>query len=305
MAFELNPHTKVAVLMGGLAAERDISLRSGKAVTEALQAQGIDAKAIDVKNLRQLQQVAQDFDVAFIALHGRWGEDGTVQAILQDLKMPYTGSRLSASAIAMDKLRTKWIWRGANLPTPNFVWVSNQRPLAIDTFELRFPVIVKPIHEGSSIGMQKVERREDLPQAVQAAQVYDSDVLIEQWISGREFTCAVLENQALPLIELKTQNSFYDYQAKYQSNETQYLCPVDLPIALQEQIQQLVLEAFSVVGAETWGRVDLMLDDDNQPWLIELNSVPGMTDHSLVPMAAKASGMSFAQLVKRILQRAK
>lgn len=305
MLFELNEQSKVAVLMGGVAAEREISLRSGQAVTEALQTQGVNATGVDVSSLSQLQQVASEYDVAFIALHGRWGEDGTVQAILEDLQMPFTGSRMAASAIAMDKLRTKWLWRGADLPTPNFVWVNEHRPLNTESFPLQFPVIVKPVHEGSSIGMQKVDSMPQLQAAVDEAQKFDKEVLIEQWITGREFTCAVLDGEALPLIELKTDNVFYDYEAKYQSNDTQYLCPAELDSDLTESIQKIVLQAFSVVGSDTWGRVDLMLDENSQPWLIELNSVPGMTDHSLVPMAAKAQGIDFPQLVKRILQRAK
>ncbi|BBP46527.1 D-alanine--D-alanine ligase B [Thiosulfatimonas sediminis] len=301
MGFQLTEQSRVAVLMGGKAAEREVSLRSGAAVTAALQAQGIAADAIDVSSLHQLAEIAEAYDVAFIALHGRWGEDGTVQAILHDLQMPFTGSRMQASAIAMDKLRTKWMWLGAGLPTPNFVWVNAQNPLDLTNFTLDFPVIVKPIHEGSSIGMQKVDHREQLAAAVQTAQQYDDEVLIEQWITGREYTAAVLNGEALPLIELRTSHSFYDFSAKYQSNDTQYLCPTDLSAEQEQQLQQLILRAFSVVGAQTWGRVDLMLDEQNRPWLIELNSVPGMTDHSLVPMAAKQAGISFEQLVKQIL----
>lgn len=296
---------KVAVLMGGKAAEREVSLKSGQAVTIALQSQGIDATALDVKSLEDIQSVAQDYDRAFIALHGRWGEDGVVQAILEDLGVPYTGSGMAASAVAMDKLRTKWMWLGAGLPTPKFIWVSDLLPLEIDSFSIPFPVIVKPSHEGSSIGMRKVINKAELVDAVAFAQQYDSEVLIEQWITGREYTVGVLNNRALPLIELKTTHDFYDFEAKYQSNDTQYICPCDLDSETQQNIQSLVLKAFNVIGAKGWGRVDLMLDECNQPWLIELNSVPGMTDHSLVPMAAKATGLSFEKLVLEILQTAK
>ncbi len=296
---------KVAVLMGGKAAEREVSLKSGQAVTQALQAQGIDATALDVKSLEDIQAVAQRYDRAFIALHGRWGEDGVVQAILEDLGVPYTGSGMTASAVAMDKLRTKWMWLGAGLPTPKFVWVSESLPLEIERFSIPFPVIVKPSHEGSSIGMRKVNNQAELVDAVAFAQQYDSEVLIEQWITGREFTGGVLNNEALPLIELKTTHDFYDFEAKYQSNDTQYICPCDLDADTAGKIQTLVLQAFNVIGAKGWGRVDLMLDEHNQPWLIELNSVPGMTDHSLVPMAAKAAGLSFEQLVLEILQTTK
>lgn len=292
---------KVAVLMGGKAAERDISLNSGQAVTKALQQQGIDATACDVTDIEGLQAVAREFDRAFIALHGRWGEDGTVQAILEDLNLPYTGSGMAASSVAMDKLRTKWMWRGAGLPTPEFVWVSAEVPFDASQFSIPFPVIVKPCHEGSSIGMRKVDSMEQLQEAVAFAQQFDSEVLIEQWVHGREFTAGILNGEALPLIELKTTHDFYDFEAKYQSNDTQYICPCDLDAALQADIQRLCMQAFSVIGARVWGRVDVMLDAQNQPWLIELNSVPGMTDHSLVPMAAKQKGLTFEQLVVAIL----
>lgn len=292
---------KVAVLMGGKAAERDISLNSGQAVTKALQQQDIDATACDVTDIEGLQAVAREFDRAFIALHGRWGEDGTVQAILEDLNLPYTGSGMAASSVAMDKLRTKWMWRGAGLPTPEFVWVSAEVPFDASQFSIPFPVIVKPCHEGSSIGMRKVDSMEQLQEAVAFAQQFDSEVLIEQWVHGREFTAGILNGEALPLIELKTTHDFYDFEAKYQSNDTQYICPCDLDAALQADIQRLCMQAFSVIGARVWGRVDVMLDAQNQPWLIELNSVPGMTDHSLVPMAAKQKGLTFEQLVVAIL----
>lgn len=293
---------KVAVLMGGIAAEREVSLRSGQAVTQALIAQGIDAVSEDVTELADLQRIAQEYDRAFIALHGRWGEDGGVQSILDDLKLPYTGSGMAASAIAMDKLRTKWMWMGAGLPTPGFVWVSELMPLDLDNFDLPFPVIVKPCREGSSIGMRKVYDLESLKQAVEFAQKYDAEVLIEQWITGREYTGAVLNNKALPLIELKTTHDFYDFDAKYKSNDTQYICPCGLDSEVEDEIQDLVLQAFHVIGSKGWGRVDLMLDEDGQAWLIELNTVPGMTDHSLVPMAAKASGLDFQQLVVEVLK---
>lgn len=293
---------KVAVLMGGIAAEREVSLRSGQAVTQALIAQGIDAVSEDVTELADLQRIAQEYDRAFIALHGRWGEDGGVQSILDDLKLPYTGSGMAASAIAMDKLRTKWMWMGAGLPTPGFVWVSELMPLDLDNFDLPFPVIVKPCREGSSIGMRKVYDLESLKQAVEFAQEYDAEVLIEQWITGSEYTGAVLNNKALPLIELKTTHDFYDFDAKYKSNDTQYMCPCGLDSEVEDEIQDLVLQAFHVIGSKGWGRVDLMLDEDGQAWLIELNTVPGMTDHSLVPMAAKASGLDFQQLVVEVLK---
>jgi D-alanine-D-alanine ligase len=287
--------------MGGKAAERDISLKSGRAVAAALCRAQVDARACDVRSIEDLQGIAEHYDRAFIALHGRWGEDGTVQAVLDDLKLPYTGSGMAASAIAMDKLRSKWLWRGAGLPTPDFLWASEYRPFDIERFSIEFPVIVKPCHEGSSIGMRKVSSAQELAQAMAFAQTYDTEILVERWVQGREFTVGILDGEALPLIELRTSHAFYDFEAKYQSNDTQYLCPCDLPDPLQAEIQQLALQAFEVVGAEGWGRVDVMLDENNRPWLIELNSVPGMTDHSLVPMAAKACGLTFEQLVVKIL----
>lgn len=293
---------KVAVLMGGKAAEREISLLSGHAITDALVRQGIDAVACDVSSVGELVEISNSYDRAFIALHGRWGEDGIVQAILDDLGLPYTGSGMAASAIAMDKLRTKWLWQGAGLPTPKFLWVSNSQPFNTEQFSIPFPVIVKPSHEGSSIGMRKVNKIDDLADAVAYAQQYDSEVLIEQWITGSEYTAAVLNGEALPLIELKTTHEFYDFDAKYRSNDTQYICPCDIPEELDTQIRALTLRAFEVVGAKTWGRVDIMVDEQSQPWLIELNTVPGMTDHSLVPMSAKVSGRSFEQLVVDILK---
>jgi len=293
---------KVAVLMGGNAAEREVSLRSGTAVTQAFIDQGIQAVSEDVTNIQDLQRISKEYDRAFIALHGRWGEDGVVQAILDDLGLPYTGSGMASSAVAMDKLRTKWMWLGAGLPTPGFIWVSDIMPLDIEEFDLPFPVIVKPSHEGSSIGMRKVYDKANLLEAVNYAREFDSEVLIEQWITGREYTGGVLNNQALPLIELKTTHDFYDFDAKYKANDTQYICPCGLDSETEKDIQELILQAFHVLGSKGWGRVDLMLDDDDQPWLIELNSVPGMTDHSLVPMAAKVAGINFEQLVLEILK---
>lgn len=292
---------KVAVLYGGISAERPISLKSGQAVVDALVAQGIDATACDVSSVEDCLQITQKYDRAFIALHGRWGEDGKIQAILSSLNFPFTGSDMTASAIAMDKLRTKWLWQGAGLQTPRFMQVSPQSPFDAQQFNLDFPVIVKPIHEGSSIGMRKVYDLSELEAAIAYAQNYDHEVLVEQWITGREFTAAILNGQVMPLIELETQNDFYDFEAKYQSNDTQYLCPVNLSQTLQQSIQKQVLAAFQAVGAKTWGRVDLMLDKNNQAWLIELNTVPGMTDHSLVPMAAQQAGISFERLVVQIL----
>ena len=298
---------KVGVLMGGTSAERSVSLNSGQQVLAALQSVGVEAQAFDVQTLEQVVEAAKQVDFVFVALHGRWGEDGTVQAVLQSLKKPFTGSGVAASALAMDKLRTKFVWQGAGLPTPRFFWVSAIQPFDWKRFHqlnLTFPLMVKPVHEGSSIGMQKVMDESELEMAIEQAQLYDAEVLIEQWVHGREFTVAILAGEALPLVELETARAFYDYHAKYQANDTHYLCPVHLPAGKELQIQKLAKQAFEVIGAQGWGRVDVMLDAQLNPYLIELNTVPGMTVHSLLPRAAKHAGIDFSQLVLRILQTA-
>lgn len=306
--FSLDNLGKVAVLMGGTAAERAVSLNSGQQVVQALQQVGVEAEAFDVQSLQAVVQAVEGADLAFIALHGRWGEDGQVQAILQSLGVPFTGSKMAASALAMDKLRSKLAWQGAGLPTPNFIWVSDVLPFSWKRFHqagLNFPVMVKPSREGSSIGLQKVLSEGELESAIAEAQLFDAEILIEQWITGREFTAAILGDEALPLIELETDRDFYDFEAKYHSDTTQYHCPVHLSAGKEQQMQKLAKQAFEVLGAEGWGRVDLMLDSQLNPYLIELNTVPGMTDHSLVPMAAKHAGLGFSDLVLRILQLAK
>lgn len=294
----------VVVLKGGTSAERPISLLSGQAVYQALVKLGVNVSLFDVQSLEGVMQAVETADIVFIALHGRWGEDGTVQGILDSLGKVYTGSGLAASALAMDKLRTKWLWQGAGIRTPRFLAVTPDQPFDADAFDIGFPVIVKPVHEGSSIGMRKADDMAQLRAAIEFAQTFDSTVLVEQWITGREFTCACLGDLSLPLIELKTHHDFYDYEAKYVGQDTQYLCPVDLATEKQQEIAQLVLQAFNAVGAEGWGRVDLLLDEDATPWLIEINTVPGMTDHSLVPMAAKQAGLSFEYLVLNLLKLA-
>lgn len=295
---------RVAVLMGGRAAEREVSLKSGRAVCEALLSEGVDAKAVDVKSLADLTTIAQRYDRAFIALHGRWGEDGVVQAILQDLGMPFTGSSMAACALGMDKLRCKWLWSGAGLPTPRFEWITPDHPMDYDAFQIPFPVMVKPSHEGSSIGISKANNLSELNAAVLEAQKYDSEVLIEQWVAGEEYTCAILEGHSLPVVRIRNTHAFYDFEAKYLSNDTQYLCPCGLSEDSEQQLQNIAKRAFEIVGLKGWGRVDFMLDADQQPWLIEINTIPGMTDHSLVPMAAQQAGFSFSELVLEILMQA-
>jgi D-alanine-D-alanine ligase len=291
---------RVAVLMGGDSAEREISLKSGGAVLEALLRSGVDAHGIDAgKDVLQRLE-AGGFDRVFIILHGRGGEDGVIQGALERLGLPYTGSGVLGSALGMDKYRTKLIWRALGLPTPESVLLSADEDLqAADA--LGYPLMIKPAREGSSIGMAKVESRDELEQAWRAARDYDPMVLAEQWITGREYTAALLGKQALPLIRLETPRTFYDYEAKYQANTTSYHCPCGLDEASETRLQSLALRAFEAVGAAGWGRVDMMVDRDGEPWLIEVNTVPGMTDHSLVPMAARQAGIDFEQLVVRIL----
>ena len=291
---------KVAVLMGGLSAERDISLLTGKAVLDALLESGVDAEAIDVgKDV--IEQIRQGhYDRVFIALHGRGGEDGQIQGVLETLGLPYTGSNVLGSALSMDKLRCKQLWQSSGLSTPGWKILDSEKDLnAVD--ELGFPVMIKPAHEGSSIGMSKVMCAEDLAEAWQKAKQYDDSVIAEAFIDGDEYTVAILAGEALPVIKLETDNDFYDFDAKYQSEQTRYLCPCGLSELHEQELQELAVKAFNSAGASGWGRVDLMRDEQGQFWLIEVNTVPGMTTHSLVPMAARAAGISFVELVRKIL----
>lgn len=293
---------KVAVLMGGWSAEREVSLKSGKAVYEGLKASGIDAHAIDADRNTIIQQLEQgNFDRAFIVMHGRGGEDGVIQASLELLGIPYTGSRVLASALAMDKLRTKQLLEGCGLPTPPYVTLQADSDYEYVVATLGLPIMVKPSLEGSSIGMSKVKETEQLAGAYDIAAPYVGEVIAESWIDGKEYTVAILGDTALPAIRLVTKRDFYDYQAKYIDDDTQYLCPCGLNEKEESQIQRLALSAFRAVGAQGWGRVDIMVGKDGHAWIIEINTVPGMTDHSLVPMAAKAAGISFNQLVMMIL----
>ncbi len=294
---------KVAVLFGGTSAEREVSLKSGKAVLQALQRQGVDAHGIDVVDNSVLETLRSGgFARVFIVLHGRGGEDGVIQGALETLGLPYTGSGVLGSALGMDKVRTKQVWQAAGLPTPRCLILESADDLGRVEAELGFPVMIKPAHEGSSIGMSKVECAADLPAAWQAAMQYDTAVLAEVWITGKEFTASMLGEQALPLIRLETTHAFYDYQAKYFANDTRYHCPCGLPEAEELQLRALAQRAFRAVAAHGWGRVDFMCDDSGQPYLIEVNTVPGMTDHSLVPMAARVAGIDFDALVVRILE---
>jgi D-alanine-D-alanine ligase len=293
---------KVAVLLGGSAAEREISLNSGNAVYQALKAQGIDVVAIDVTGSPIGALAKVKVDRVFNIIHGRGGEDGVLQAVLEVLGLPYTGSGVMASALSMDKLRTKLCWQGMGLATPLWFVLKSDRDVDSCIAKLGFPVIVKPAQEGSSIGMSKAHNRDELVTALQLAQQYDCDVYAEQWVQGREFTVAVLDGEALPAIRLETPNVFYDFDAKYRANTTRYHCPCGLSAEREQQLQALAVQACQGVGVTGWARVDVFIDDNDCSQLIEVNTVPGMTDHSLVPMAAKAAGIDFNELVWRILE---
>ena len=288
--------------MGGCSAEREISLRSGTAVLQALQAAGVDAHAVDTADKDLLDKLLKGgFSRAFIALHGRGGEDGVIQGLLQSIGLPYTGSGVLGSALGMDKLRTKQVWHSAGLPTPDFTVLASAADVRQAKDKLQYPVMVKPSHEGSSIGITKVDEADGLMTAWQLAAQYDDSVLVEEWVEGMEYTAGILGDDVLPLICLQTPNVFYDYAAKYEANTTRYLIPCGLPAAQEAELQAMCLAAFAAVGATGWGRVDFMLDEAGKAWLIEVNTVPGLTDHSLVPMAAAAKGIDFSQLVCRIL----
>ncbi len=293
---------KVAVLFGGNSAEREVSLKSGNAVLAALQRGGVDAHGIDAQGDAWLGRLrAEGFERVFIVLHGRGGEDGGLQGALELLGLPYTGSGVLASSLGMDKRRTKQLWIGAGLPTPAFAMAACTTELPAIAERLGLPLMVKPSHEGSSIGISKVHDLSQLEVAYDAAARYDSEVLIEQCIQGAEYTVALLAGEALPPIRLETPNTFYDYQAKYLADSTRYLCPCGLDAAAEAQLKGLAERAFAAVGAKGWGRVDVMADAEGRFWPIEINTVPGMTDHSLVPMAARVAGIDFDTLVLRIL----
>jgi len=291
---------KVAVLMGGWAAEREVSLVSGQAVLEGLVRRGVDAHGIDAGKDVMSVLAAGGYNRVFNVLHGRGGEDGVIQGALEILGLPYTGSGVMGSAIGMDKYRSKLLFQSLGLPTPKFALIQNEADF--DTAcELGFPLMVKPALEGSSIGMSRADDPQQLRTAWAAAAEYDSHVIAECWITGAEYTAAVLGEQALPVIKLETSNLFYDYEAKYVSNDTRYLLPCGLNIEAEKRLQSLALQAFAAIGASGWGRVDILMDENEQPWLIEVNTVPGMTSHSLVPKAANAVGIDFDELVWRIL----
>ena len=301
MTTQASDFGRVAVLMGGRSAEREVSLNSGGAVLRALQRRGVDALGIDA-GADVIQQLEQgDFDRAFIVLHGRGGEDGVIQGALETIGMPYTGSGVAGSALGMDKYRCKLVWQALGLRTPDFVILRAAADLA-QAEALGFPLMVKPVHEGSSIGMARVDDAQALRSAWQQAHGFDAEVMAERWITGNEYTASILDQQVLPLIRLETPHVFYDYDAKYSADSTRYHCPAGLDEDREHALRSLAMDAFRAVGATGWGRVDMIADQQGEAWLIEVNTVPGMTDHSLVPMSAKVNGMDFDELVWQILE---
>jgi len=294
---------KVAVLLGGKSAEREVSLNSGTAVLEALVRSGVNAEAFDPQERSVTELV--NYDRAFIVLHGRGGEDGQIQGALEWLNVPYTGTGVQGSAIGMDKVKTKQVWQGSELPTAPYRIVTKDSDATDIVNALGLPFIIKPVHEGSSIGMSKVEKIEDFAEAIAKATEHDAVVMAEKWITGREYTIVVLNGQALPVIRLEPPQdvAFYDYEAKYQRNDVQYGIPCGLTEAEEQQLKALSLRAFQAVGASGWGRIDAMQDEQGNFWLLEVNTVPGMTSHSLVPKAAAAVGYSFDELCVAILEQ--
>jgi len=295
---------KVAVLLGGKSAEREVSLMSGTAVLEALQRQGVDAHAFDTGTQTLTDLADEQFDCAFIALHGRYGEDGTIQGALDLMGVPYTGSGVMACALAMDKWRTKLVWRASGIPTPRFEMLNTETNFMATADSLGLPLIVKPAREGSTIGLTKVSSAKAVAGAYREAAKHDSLVLAEQFVDGPELTTAILDDEALPLVRIEAPDGKYDYDAKYFSDETRYFCPAGVDAGLEDRVKRISVDAFRILGCKGWGRVDVMIDADGEPWVLETNTVPGMTGHSLVPMAAKVAGLSFDQLVIRILEAA-
>jgi len=292
---------KVAVMMGGSSTEREISLQSGQAVFEALQRQSVDAHIVDPQENLMTQLATGNFDRVFIALHGRGGEDGLMQGLLETLELPYTGSGVLGSSLAMDKCRSKRIWQSHELPTPAFVELNEHSDWEAVVECLDLPLIVKPVREGSSYGASKIKKLNEMESAWRQAHEYDERVMAESWIMGSEYTVSILGDDVLPTIRLETPREFYDYEAKYIANTTQYHCPCGLDADVENELAKLALKAFKALDASGWGRVDFMLDAEDNPWLIEVNTIPGMTSHSLVPMSAKQAGMSFDNLTLNIL----
>lgn len=293
---------KVAVLFGGRSAEREVSLKSGAAVLAALQRSGVDAHAFDPAKRDLHNLLDERFDRVFIALHGRYGEDGTVQGALELMGIPYTGSGVMASSIAMDKWRTKMIWQAAGLPIPDFMLINEHSDWDTVVKRLALPLFVKPANEGSSVGISKVKQVSELKAAYEEAAKHDKLVIAERFIGGGEYTAAILNGRALPVIKIEPANEFYDYEAKYLRDDTRYLCPCGLSAEQEAEMQALAQQGFAVIGGQGWGRVDFLRGTDGKAYLLEVNTSPGMTDHSLVPMAAREAGISFEQLVVQVLE---
>ena len=295
---------KVGVLLGGRSAEREVSLKSGGAVLAALRRQGVDAHPFDPAEhgLGELERAG--FERVIISLHGRGGEDGTLQGALSLMGIPYTGSGVMASALGMDKWRTKLIWQAAGLPVPDYALLGTDSDFDAVEKRLGLPLFVKPANEGSSVGVSKVKQPGGLHAAYAEAARHDPLVLAERYLSGGEFTVAILGDVALPVVKIEPATEFYDYEAKYFRDDTRYLCPAGLTEALEAEMRDLARQAFAVIGCQGWGRVDILLSADGRPSLLEINTSPGMTDHSLVPMAARAAGLSFDELCLRILELA-
>jgi D-alanine-D-alanine ligase len=293
---------RVAVLTGGTSAEREISLLTGKAVLAALLERGVDARPLDPQCDSLTRLSPEHFDRVWIALHGRGGEDGAIQGYLETVGLPYTGSGVAGSALAMDKHRTKQVLSAAGLPTPRWRAVADAAECAAAARELGLPVVVKPALEGSSIGMSKVADAANLAAAWELAAAHCAAVIVESWVAGPEYSAAILHGEVLPLIRIEPANEFYDYEAKYLSSATRYRCPAGLEPAAEQALAEMSLAAFAAVGASGWGRVDFMLAADATPAILEINTVPGMTSHSLVPMAARQAGIDFAELCWRILE---
>ncbi|MEK6243701.1 MAG: D-alanine--D-alanine ligase [Pseudomonadota bacterium] len=296
---------KVAVLLGGKSAEREISIMSGSGVLKALRSKGVDAHAFDPAERDLFDLKREGFARCFIALHGRGGEDGTVQGVLEALGVPYTGSGVLGSALAMDKVRAKLVWQASGLPTPPCEYLAAPGDIRATAGRLGFPLIVKPVNEGSSIGITKVRAAGELEEAYALAVNYDRSVMAEKLVEGPEYTASIVADAVLPLIRIEAPQGNYDYQAKYFTDDTTYICPCGLPAQKEEALKALSLKAFKLVGCSGWGRVDLMLDAKGDPWLLEANTSPGMTSHSLVPMAARALGVSYEELCVQILAGAK
>lgn len=293
---------KVAVLMGGNSAERDISIKSGQATLQALLAMDIDAHGVDAADQLVKTLLDGQFDRVFIALHGRGGEDGSVQGLLEMMGLPYTGSGVLASALSMDKIKSKQLMEGAGIRTPKFIEMVSGQAGAADLQAMELPIIIKPVCEGSSFGMSIVHDPGDVEAALAAAYKYDHRVLAEQYIEGGEYTAAIVADLLLPLIKVETPQSFYDYEAKYVLNSTQYHCPCGLSMEDEESIQNIARQTFDLIGCRGWGRVDFMMDQAGTPYVLEINTVPGLTDHSLVPIAAEKSGLGFNGLILKILE---